>query len=74
MDDDDDLILHLQCDVKIQIEGPTNATVNKWTADALRNVAAAIERDELDTGFHPVKDNVGKVVGEVYLSHEGEPI
>ncbi len=74
MDEDDDVILQLQCDVEMRFEGPNDATLNKWAADTLRRLADSIERDELETGFHPVKDNVGKVVGEVYISHDGEPI
>jgi hypothetical protein len=50
----------LQCDVEMRFEnGPNWATLNKWAADTLRRLADSIERDELETGFHPVKDNVG---------------
>jgi hypothetical protein len=42
--------------------------------DALRRLADCIENDELDSGFHPVKDNVGKNIGTVYLDHTGELI
>lgn len=73
-DDDDDVIPHLQCDIELNLSGPNYATINKWVADALRKLADRIEKDELDTGFHPVTDNVGKPIGEVYLNHEGEII
>jgi hypothetical protein len=60
MDEDDEVILQLQCDVEMRFEnGPNWATLNKWAADTLRRLADSIERDELETGFHPVKDNVG---------------
>jgi hypothetical protein len=72
--DDDDIIPHLQCDIELDLSGPSHATVNKWTADVLRKLADRIERDELETGHHPVKDNVGKPVGTIYLDHYGEGI
>jgi uncharacterized protein YtpQ (UPF0354 family) len=73
--DDDDLILKMQCDVEMQFEGPNNATMRKWAADALRRLADRIEKDEFkEDGFYPVKDNVGKNVGKVYISYESERI
>lgn len=73
MNDDDDLIL-LQCDVEMELTGPNDATLNKWAADALRRLASSIENDELETGHHDLKDNVGKIIGTVYIDHSGEPI
>jgi len=61
----------LQCDIELNLSGPNSATINKWVADALRRLADRIERDELDTGFHDVPDNVGKKIGEIYLDHYG---
>jgi hypothetical protein len=69
--DDDHVIPHLNCDIALDISGPSHATVNKWTADVLRKLADRIEKDELGTG-HPVEDNVGKSVGTIYLDHYGE--
>jgi hypothetical protein len=74
MDEDDDLIPHLQCDIDLQFVGPTSATLNKWCADVLRKLADRIEKDEFDPGWHSVKDNVGKEVGKIYLDHSAELI
>ena len=70
----DDVIPHLKCDIELDLSGPNNATINKWVADALRKLADRIEKDEFETGFHPVTDNVGKKIGEIYLDHYGEII
>ena len=43
MDDDDDVIPHLQCDVELEFTGPNDATINKWVAEALRRLADSIE-------------------------------
>lgn len=74
--DDDDGSLHLKCDVELDLEGPNAATANKWVADALRRVADRIEKDELESGHHDVKDSVGKTIGTVYVDYYGieEPI
>lgn len=62
---------NLKCDVELDITGPNSATINKWAADALRRIADRIEKDEFDSGHHPVMDSVGKTIGEVYLDHSG---
>ena len=72
--DDDNVTPHLKCDIKLNLSGPSHATVNKWTADVLRKLADRIEEDEFETGHHPVEDSVGKNVGEIYLDHYGESI
>jgi hypothetical protein len=72
MDDDDGVIPCLKCDVELDFAGPDGATLNKWAADALRKLADCIEKDELETGHHPVKDNVGKPIGTIYLDHYGK--
>jgi hypothetical protein len=75
MDDDyDDVIPHLKCDVELEFTGPNDATLNKWAADVLRRLADSIEKDELTDGHHPLLDNVGKKVGEVYITYDGEGI
>jgi hypothetical protein len=40
----------------------------KWAADVLRRLADSIERNEFSgqDGHHPLLDNVGKKVGELY--------
>jgi hypothetical protein len=53
MDEDDDVILQLQCDVEMRFEGPNDTTLNKWAADALRRLADSIERDELENRLSP---------------------
>jgi hypothetical protein len=71
---DSDVIPHLKCDLEMELEGPNDATLNKWAADVLRRLADRIERDELTDGHHPLLDNVGKKVGEVYIAYDGEVI
>jgi len=68
---DDDVTPHLQCDMELELSGPNDATLNKWCADALRRIANKIERDELESGHHPVLDNVGKTIVSMYLDHFG---
>jgi hypothetical protein len=70
--DDDDVIPHLKCDVEMEFSGPNDATLNKWAADVLRRLADSIEKDEFIDGHHPLKDNVGKTVGSVYIAYDGE--
>ena len=70
--DDSEVIPHLKCDVELEFTGPNVATLNRWAADALRKLADCIEKDEFDSGFHPVKDNVGKPVGTIYVDYSGE--
>ncbi len=69
---DDELIPHLKCDVELEFTGPNVATLNKWVADVLRKLADSIEKDEFQDGHHPVKDNVGKPVGTIYVDYSGE--
>jgi hypothetical protein len=70
--DDDDVTPRLKCDIELDFTGPNDATLNKWAADTLRKLADRIEKDEFETGFHPVMDNVGKPVGEIYVDYYGE--
>ena len=69
-DDADDGVI--QCDVEMEFEGPNDATMNKWAADVLRRLADSIERNEFygQDGHHPLLDNVGKKVGEVYIAYD----
>ena len=73
-DADDGVIPHLKCDVEMVFEGPNDATMNKWAADVLRRLADRIEKDEFcgQDGHHPLLDSVGKKVGEVYITYDGE--
>jgi len=59
----------LRCDVELSLSGPNDATMNKWAADALRDVANRLERGELEDGFVDVKDGVGRKIGTVYVDY-----
>ncbi len=71
-EDESEVIPHLKCDVELEFTGPNFATLNGWAADTLRKLADRIEKDEFDSGHHPVKDNVGKPVGTIYVDYSGE--
>lgn len=71
---DDDIIPLLICDIELELSGPNTTTLNKWTAEALRKLADRIERDEFEDGHHDVEDSVGKRIGSIYMSYEGEVI
>jgi hypothetical protein len=72
MDDHEDGITPmLKIDVELEFEGPNDATLNKWAADTLRLLADRIEKDEIESGHHAVRDKVGKAVGEVYIDYFG---
>ncbi|WP_420418335.1 hypothetical protein [Pacificispira sp.] len=66
---DDGMTPGLQCDIELTVSGPNEATIYKWTAEALRRLADQIERDELESGHHDVADRVGKKIGTIYLDH-----
>lgn len=70
--DDDDATPHLTCHVELEFAGPSDATLNKWAADTLRKLADRIEKDEFESGHHPVTDHVGKPVGTIYVDYYGE--
>jgi hypothetical protein len=72
MMEDDRVVPGLKCDVEMDLTGPNDATLNKWAADALRRLADLIESDSLQDGHHDLKDNVGKVIGTVYIDYYGE--
>ena len=56
----------------MEFDGPNDATNNKWCADVLRRLADSIEKDAFvdQDGFHPLVDNVGKKIGEVYITYD----
>ena len=72
MDGDEDITPHLKCDVELDFEGPNDATLNKWAADALRRLADSIEKDEIEDGHHPVKDSTGRQIGTIFIDYYGE--
>jgi hypothetical protein len=66
---DDELTLHLKCDVELELNGPNERTLNQWAATALRAVAARMENGEYEDGFEDVKDSTGKKVGTIYVDY-----
>ena len=67
----EDLTCHIKCDVEIDVSGPTDKTVAKWTADTLRKIADQLERDEYEDGHHEATDRSGRPVGTVYFDFYG---
>lgn len=61
----DYLTAHITCDVELDTSGPNIKTVAKWTADALRKIADAIEADSYEDGHHEVTDGSGRPIGSV---------
>jgi hypothetical protein len=58
----------LKCDIEIDYVSATSTDDTSSTvATALRALAAQIEADKLDTGFHPIKAANGREIGKVYL-------
>ena len=62
-----ELTQYIQCDVELNVSGPSQKTVASWTAMALRRIADKLERDEFEDGHHEVQDNSGRPVGTVYF-------
>ncbi|OCC01757.1 hypothetical protein BA190_27740 [Labrys sp. WJW] len=67
--DEEELTPRLKCDVELELVGPTTSVLNKWAANALRDLADRIEKDEFQDGFHEVADKVGKRVGTIYVDY-----
>ena len=63
----EDMTCRIKCDVEIDVSGPTDQTVVKWTADTLRGIADRLERDEFEDGHHTATDRSGRPVGTVYF-------
>ena len=66
---DGETTIHLKCDVELLLECPTAGTCSKWAADALRKAADRLEKEQLQDGFHPLSDNVGKNIGTLYVDY-----
>lgn len=62
-----ELAQYTQCDVKLNVSGPSQKTVTNWTAAALHRIADQLERDEFEGGHHEVGDNSGRPIGTVYF-------
>ncbi|MBB3389161.1 hypothetical protein FHT82_001884 [Rhizobium sp. BK275] len=71
MNDNDEMVTVLKCDVELNFTGPIPALVNKRAAAVLRSLAERLEKDEFEDGFHPVKDENGEEVGEIYVDYSG---
>lgn len=69
MNDEAEFTTHLKCDVELNLTGPTDSVLNKWTADTLRKLADRLEKGEFEDGFSDVTDNVGKKVGTIYMDY-----
>lgn len=62
----------IKCDIELNVTGPSDKTVAKWTADALRRIADQLEKDGYEDGHHPVTDGSGRPIGEVYFDFYAE--
>lgn len=62
-----ELTQYIQCDVELNVSGPSQKTVAIWTAAALRRVADRLEQGSYDDDHHDVADNSGRPIGSVYL-------
>ena len=72
MEDDEDVIPHLRCEIELDFVGPSDVVLNNWTAEALRNLADRIENNDFETGNYSVTDNSGKLVGTIDIDYYGE--
>ncbi len=70
--DEEEVTILLACDIELGFTGPTISTVNQWAAGVLRKLADRVENGEFNNGHYPVKDNVGKKVGTIYVDYSGE--
>lgn len=62
-----ELTQYIQCDVELNVSGPSQKTVASWTAAALRRIADRLEQDDYEDGHHEVADNTGRPIGSVYF-------
>jgi hypothetical protein len=62
-----ELTQFIQCDIELNVSGPSQKTVAHWTAAALRLIADKLERNEFQDGHHEVHDNSGRPIGTVYF-------
>ncbi len=67
MIDDDGATPVLHCDINLDVHGPNEKTVRKWTADALRRIADKLDRDQFRSDHHSVSDATGKEIGTAYF-------
>ncbi len=59
--------IYVQCDVELNVSGPTERVTVTWTANALRTIADQLERGSYGDGHHDVSDGSGKRIGSVYF-------
>jgi hypothetical protein len=62
-----ELTQYIQCDVELNVSGPSQKVVAGWTAAALRRIADRLEQDGFEDGHHDVGDNTGRPIGSVYF-------
>lgn len=62
-----ELTQNIQCEVELNVSGPSQKVVTAWTASALRRIADQLERDECEDGHHVVQDSSGCPIGTVYF-------
>lgn len=62
-----ELTQYIQCDVELNVSGPSQKTSASWTANALRKIADKLEQNEYQDGHCEVKDNSGRPIGTVYF-------
>lgn len=62
-----ELTQYIQCDIELNVSGPSDKTTVAWTASALRRIADKLERGEFEDGHHDVSDGSGRPIGSVYF-------
>lgn len=62
-----ELTQYIQCDIELNVSGPSQKTVASWRAAALRRIADQLEKDDFEDGHHDVEDNTGRPIGSVYF-------
>ena len=62
-----ELTQYIECDIELNVSGPSEKTVAVWTAKALRAIADRIEADGYEDGHHDVTDGSGRPIGTLYI-------
>lgn len=67
MFEDGELTNYVQCDIELNVSGPSEKTAVAWTVQALRKIADRLENGDYVDGHHDVADNSGRPIGTVYF-------
>lgn len=67
MAEEGEVTTYVQCDIELNVSGPSDKTAITWTAQALRKIADRLENDGYEDGHHEVADNSGRPIGSVYF-------